>query len=122
MTTRRRSAFWRQARAAVLAAVVLVGGFGLPAFDVIAYHWHPAPASTREGLPRIEPFGTPAEHAVQCVLTHNAPVPRLTAPVTCGLEVTLEIPDREDPRPATVPATASRHLPDQPRAPPRSIA
>lgn len=119
---RRQRDLWRRARAIVLAAVVLFGGFGLPAFDAIAYHWHQDTASPYPGLPRLQQYGTPAEHSVQCILTHNAPAPRLTSSVAVTVPLTAIVPDAAAPRLPAPPSRPSRHLPDQPRAPPVAIA
>jgi hypothetical protein len=120
--SRRHRALWQRARAIVLAAVVLVGGFGLPAFDAIAYHWHQSPATERSGLPRLQQFGTPADHSVLCILTHNAPAPRLASSVAATVRVTSTVAACRARRPTAVLISRPRHLPDQPRAPPASIA
>lgn len=123
MTRRQlRAAKWRRLRALVLAAVVFVGGFGLPAFDALAYHWHQPAATAPDGLPHLQQFGTPAEHAVQCVLTHNAPAPRLAQSVSATVHAVGTMPAPRPLPPAAVPPRFSRHSPDQPRAPPSSIA
>lgn len=122
MAGRHRSAGWIRLRALVLATVVFIGGFGLPAFDAIAYHWHTPPASTQPGVPRVEQYGTPLEHAVQCVITHNAPAPRLAARSTVALRLVAVARVAALPAPAQRPIAVARHSPVQPRAPPASLA
>ena len=122
MATWRRSEGWRQARALVLAAVVFIGGFGLPAFDAIAYHWRPGTATAGSALPRVQQYGTPAEHAVQCVITHNAPAPRLAAVSTTHLPVVATDRVAEHSLRPEPPVSAPRYSATQPRAPPARIA
>ncbi len=113
---------WRRMRALVLAAVVLVGGFGLPAFDAIAFHWRPPASSPLSSAPKLQQFGAPLEHSVQCVITHNAPAPRLAAVSGGGLRLrSTERVSAAILTPAT-PRAATIHSPVQPRAPPVRIA
>lgn len=118
----RRAAEWRRIRALVLAAVVFVGGFGLPAFDVLAYHWNRPAAAAPDGRPHLQQFGTPAEHTVQCVLTHHAPAPRAATALAVTVHSLAATRVTRTSHPTAVIALLFRHSPDQPRAPPASIA
>ena len=104
----------RGTRALVLAAVFLIGSFGLPTFDALAFHER---GTTR---PHFEAAGTTCGHSDRCVLGATFPGPRIAAVPRPGVRPALPIRTAEQVVLVTSLRSIDQASPWQPRAPPVS--
>jgi hypothetical protein len=102
-------------KAVLLATILAVGGFGLPGYDLVAYHLGTAQHETQR--PHYDlPGGCHGDH---CPLGSLNPAPRLTSPLVAGLTVSSAIVDHAVPAPVAAPRTLLTESQPPSRAPPR---
>jgi len=101
-------------KAAVLVAVILSGGGGMPVLDVALYH---GLAPTHAAEAHFESSDSPHSHRDLCRLGYRLPYSPHAAPLDLGISVAV-ISFRKVALAATTPRAHDLGLLPQPRAPP----
>jgi hypothetical protein len=109
-----------RSRAVVLAIVFLLGSYGLPAFDALAFHRGGADPGI--GQPHFEAAGTSCGHSDRCVLGITLPGPRIVNHVDIGQHFCGLLESLTSPTPPSTPRAESPSTLAQPRAPPGQLA
>jgi len=104
-------------KVAVLTAVVLTGGSGLPLLDALLYHSRPSRNISQTGA-HWEMPGAPDHHADRCTLGRAAPVPRPESISGAQPQFIAFVFQHPAPAPTAEPRSAERPSSLHSRAPP----